>query len=55
MKVALMTHADGAHIGAYLSALAAAEDCDEVVLADPDQRWIEPAGKALGSKLKRSY
>lgn len=55
MKVGLLTHADGAHMSAYLSALAAAEDCRQVVLADPDGRWIEPAEKALGGKLKKSY
>ena len=55
MKVALMTHADGAHVSAYVSALAAAKDCDEVVLADPDQRWEEPARLGLAAKLTRTY
>ena len=55
MKVALLTHADGAHMGAYLSALANAQDCDEVVLGDPDQRWDEPARKTLGDKLRGTY
>ena len=36
IKVGLMTHAGGAHVGAYLTALAASEECDAVVLADPD-------------------
>ncbi|WP_166820039.1 Gfo/Idh/MocA family protein [Thalassoroseus pseudoceratinae] len=55
MKVALMTHAGGAHLSAYLSALAVADDCDEVVLADPDERWKASAEKALGGKLTRTY
>jgi hypothetical protein len=55
MKVAFLTHAEGAHLGAYFSALAAAKDCDEVVLADPDQRWTGDAKKVLGEKLTRTY
>jgi predicted dehydrogenase len=55
MKVALLTNASGAHISAYLPALAAAKDCDEVVLADPDKRWVEDAKKVLGDKLTRTY
>lgn len=55
MKVAFLTHAQGAHMSAYLSALAAAKDCDEVVFADPDNRWVDDAKKVLGSKLTRTY
>lgn len=55
MKTAFLTHAEGAHLSAYLSALAAAKDCDEVVLADPSGRWKEDAEKALGEKLTRTY
>lgn len=55
MKVALLTHSGGAHIEAYLSALAAAKDCDEVVLADPDERWTESASSKLQNKLTRTY
>lgn len=55
MKVALLTHSGGAHIEAYLSALAAAKDCDEVVLADPDQRWTQSATSKLQGKLTRTY
>jgi len=36
IKVAVITHAGGAHLGAYLSSLAAAEEVESVVLADPD-------------------
>lgn len=55
MKVAFLTHAEGAHMGAYFSALAAAADCDEVVLADPDRKWEAEAKKTLGDKLTRTY
>lgn len=55
MKVAFLTHAEGAHMGAYFSALAAAKDCDEVVLADPDNHWAADAKKVLGDKLTRTY
>ena len=52
IKVALLTHAGGAHVTAYLSALAAADRCDEVVLADPDGRWEADARRVLKDKLK---
>ena len=52
IKVGFITHSAGAHVGAYLQALAAAEHCDEVVLADPDSRWDEEARRVLGDKLK---
>ena len=55
MKVAVLTHAGGAHLSAYFSALAEAKECDEVVLADPDDRWIDDARKTLGDKLTRTY
>jgi predicted dehydrogenase len=52
IKVGLITNAAGAHVGAYLQALAAADLCDEVVLADPDGRWEDQARQVLGDKLK---
>ena len=55
MKVGFLTHAEGAHMSAYFPALAAAKDCDEVVLADPDSRWKDAAKKALGDKLTHVY
>ncbi|MFT5528344.1 MAG: hypothetical protein ACI9HK_006333, partial [Pirellulaceae bacterium] len=39
IKVGILTHAAGAHVGAYLSALSACESCGEIVLGDPDGRW----------------
>jgi UDP-N-acetyl-2-amino-2-deoxyglucuronate dehydrogenase len=53
IRVALLTHAGGAHVGNYLAALAATDECSEVVLGDPDGRWEEQAREALGSKLTR--
>ena len=55
IKVGLMTHAGGAHVGAYLTALAATEECESVVLADPDGRYKADAQQALGDKLKGFY
>ena len=52
IKVALLTHRGGAHVGAYLAALAAADRCDEVILADPDGRWEADARRVLKDKLK---
>jgi len=54
IKVALITHAGGAHVGAYLSALAATEECSTVVLGDPDGRWEMEARRVLGAKLTRT-
>jgi predicted dehydrogenase len=53
INVGLVTHAAGAHVGLYLQALAAAEQCDEVVLVDPDGRWDDEARRVLGDKLKK--
>lgn len=55
IKVALITHAGGAHVGAYLHALASAESCDSVVLADADGRWKDDAARVLGGKLTKTY
>lgn len=55
MKVAVLTHAEGAHMDAYFSALAEAKDCHEVVLADPDSHWVDDAKNTLGDKLTRTY
>ncbi|HIM28780.1 MAG TPA: Gfo/Idh/MocA family oxidoreductase [Planctomycetes bacterium] len=52
IKVGLITHAGGPHVGAYLQALSSAEQCDEVALADPDRRWENQARQVLGNKLK---
>ncbi len=51
IPVALLTHAGGAHVGAYLQALAASDPCSEVLLGDPDGRWEKEARRVLGDKL----
>ena len=51
IKVSLLTHAGGAHVDAYLAALATIDECEEVLLADPDGKWEEPARRILGKKL----
>ena len=53
IQVALLTHAGGAHVGAYLAALRDSPDCSQVLLADPDSRWETSARKVLGNKLTR--
>jgi predicted dehydrogenase len=55
IKVGVLTHAAGAHVGAYLSALAEADSCGEVVLADADGRWEKDARRVLGDKLTNVY
>jgi predicted dehydrogenase len=55
IKTGLITHADGAHVAAYLSALAKSASCGEVVLADPDGRWEKEARQILGEKLTHVY
>ncbi len=55
IKVGVLTHGGGAHVGAYLQALAASEACGEVVLADPDDRFPDEARGVLGDKLTGTY
>ena len=55
IKVALLSHAGGAHVGAYLSALAETEACGSVVLGDPDGRWEAECREKLGDKLTKVY
>lgn len=55
IKVGLLTHAGGAHVGAYLQALAETSECAAVVLSDPDGRWSGDAERVLGDKLTGTY
>src|SRR5438034_5710814 len=55
IKVGMITHIEGAHKDAYFSSLAAAEEVDEVVLADPEGKTVDMARKLLGKKLKEVY
>lgn len=51
IKVGLITNRDGAHVSAYLTALAEAEACASVALVDPDGAWRDRAKAALKGKL----
>ncbi|MCC6695389.1 MAG: Gfo/Idh/MocA family oxidoreductase [Candidatus Hydrogenedentes bacterium] len=55
IKVAVITHAGGAHLGAYFNALAQTAEAESVVLADPDGNAESSARAALGEKLIRIY
>ena len=55
ITVAVLTHAGGAHVGAYYDSLAAADEAKEVVLCDPDGTYVEPARKTLKEKLTAVY
>lgn len=55
IKVALATHAGGAHLGAYFAALAATKEIESVALADPSGQHAAAAKKALGDKLGATY
>lgn len=55
IKVALMTHAGGAHLDEYLDSLAKIDEAESVVLSDIDGRWEGDARRALGSKLSAVY
>ena len=50
IKVGVITDAGGAHLGAYFTALAQAEEVESVALADPSGNSVESARKTLGAK-----
>lgn len=51
IKVAVITNAGGAHLGAYFNALAKTAEATSVVLADAHGTAAEDARKVLGEKL----
>ena len=55
ISVGVITHAEGAHLGAYFEALAACPEVDDVVLSDPSGRSFGPARRVLGEKLAATY
>ncbi len=55
IKVAVLTQAQGAHLGIYLSSLAAIKEVEAVALADPRGDTFAQAKKALGGKLKETF
>lgn len=54
-SVGVITHAGGAHLDAYFSALASAEDVTAVTLSDPGGKNVAAAREALGPKLRAVY
>ena len=55
IRVGVVTHPGGAHLGSYFAALAAAQDCDSVVLSDPSGESFASARQTLGNKLTATY
>ena len=55
IKVGVITHAGGAHLDAYFSALAGCEEVAEVSLSDPGRENLAAAREALGEKLSAVY
>jgi len=52
IPVAVLTHAVGPHLDAYLAGLAASSEVGEVSIADPSGATFAAAQKMLGPKLK---
>jgi hypothetical protein len=52
VSVALLTHAAGPHLGAYLEGLAKAEEVSAVYLSDPDTQVKPAARQALGTSWR---
>ena len=55
ITVGVITHAEGAHLDSYFTALAQTEEAETVVLSDPSSKTIDRAKKALGAKLKETF
>jgi len=49
------THAQGAHLDSYFTALAQTDEAETVLVADPSGKTLERAKKALGVKLKETF
>jgi len=55
IKAGVITNSEGAHLDAYLSALAETPEVESVVLADPSGEAVSRARKRLGEKLTATY
>ena len=55
IKVAVITNSGGAHLSAYLTALAKTEEATSVVLSDTHGTFVALARKTLGEKLVAVY
>ncbi|MBI1916739.1 MAG: Gfo/Idh/MocA family oxidoreductase [Planctomycetes bacterium] len=55
IAVGVITHAQGAHLDNYFTALAQTEEAEAVFVADPSGQTLERAKKRLGAKLKDTF
>ena len=55
IRVGVITHPQGAHLGAYFGSLAQAEEVAKVALADPTGETETLARKELGDKFTATY
>jgi UDP-N-acetyl-2-amino-2-deoxyglucuronate dehydrogenase len=55
VQVAVITHAEGAHLDWYFRALAETAEVQSVVLADPSGSTLSDARNSLGDKLTATY
>ena len=55
IKVGVITHSGGAHLAAYFSALAEADEVAAVSLSDPGGQNVADAREVLGDKLSAVY
>src|SRR5438132_9960788 len=55
IKVGVITQPQGAHLDAYLPALARTAEAEAVAVADPSEHVFPLARKALGQKLAATY
>src|SRR5262245_19369966 len=55
ITVGVITHAQGAHLDNYFTALAETEEAEAVFVADPSGKTLERAKKGLGAKLKETF
>src|SRR5262249_61013318 len=53
--VGVITHAQGAHLDSYFTALAQTKEAEAVFVADPSGQTLERAKKRLGAKLKDTF
>src|SRR5438105_1058212 len=55
IRVGVITHPQGAHLGAYFGSLAQAEEVAQVALADPTGQTEALARKELGHKFTAAF
>jgi len=55
IEVALLTHADGPHLSAYIEGLAKTPEAGAVYLCDRTGATVEAVGKGIGAKLAGTF